>query len=125
MGPAMKLPFTAGAIALAALLASACSDGPPPREELAAARASIDSAMVSGAIADAPLELRSAQEKLDRAYAATASKDYDIARRYAREAEADARLAMVKEQSAKSQRAAQQVNDSVRALTEEIDRQSK
>jgi hypothetical protein len=54
-----------------------------------------------------------------------AAKDYQIARRYAREAQADARLAMAKEQSVKSQRAAQQIDQSVRALDEEMSRQTR
>jgi hypothetical protein len=122
---ALKPTLATGALVLAALVATACSDGPPPRDELAAARATIDSAMVSGAVDDAPLELRNAQDKLDRAYAAVAAKDYQIARRYAREAQADARLAMAKEQSVKSQRAAQQIDQSVRALDEEMSRQTR
>jgi len=118
--------FVSGAaIGIAALLLAACSSGPPPRSEIAVAKSVINDAIVSGAAEGAPAELRSAQEKLDRANAAMTGKDYKRARRLAEEAEADARLALVKEQSVKSQKTAQDLRESVRAVMEEIDRQSR
>jgi len=90
---------------------------------MAAARSTIDNAIATGAADAAPIELRSAQEKLDRANAAMAAKDYVLARRWAEEAQADAKLALLKDRSIKSERAAQQVNESVRVMTDELNRQ--
>ena len=52
-----------------------------------------------------------------------AAKDYVLARRWAEEAQADAKLALLKDRSIKSERAAQQVNESVRVMTDELNRQ--
>ena len=70
-------------IALAVLTLPGCaSTGDMPREEMAVARAAVDRA--SGpAAAEAPIEVSQAREKLERANAAVARKDYDEAKRLA------------------------------------------
>jgi hypothetical protein len=92
---------------------------------MAAARASIDSAITANAGVSSPAELRSAQEKYNLAAASIGDKDYERARRLAREAEADARLAMVREQSAQSQRSVDQLRETLRAMREQIDAQTR
>jgi hypothetical protein len=82
----------------------------------------VNEAVSAGGAELAPVELRGAQDKLDRANAAMNNKDYDDARRYAEAAEADARLAAVTARSVKAQRAVAEVESGIRALREEIAR---
>ena len=74
--------------------------------------------------AAAPVELQAARDKLSRAERAMADKDYDQARRLAEQAQADARLAEAKAQATRSERAVNELQDSVRALNEELQRRS-
>ena len=109
-------------VATAILTASGCaSTGDLPREQMAVARAAVDRA--SGpAGADAPIEVADARNKLERATAAVARKDYDEARRLAEQAEVDANLAEAKSHSLRSGRALQEVREGIRQLREEIAR---
>jgi len=112
--------------ALAALALSGCATtSNAPVEQLAVARSAVNDAASAGSAEFAPLELRSAQEKLDRANAAMADKAYDDARRYAEAAEADAKLAAVTARSVKAQRAVTEVESGIRALREEIARSTR
>jgi hypothetical protein len=92
---------------------------------MAVSRSSIANAVSAGGAEYAPLELRGAQEKMSRADAAMQKKDYDDARRFAEEAQADARLAEKKAESAKAQKAAAVTQDDNRVLREEINRKPK
>ena len=117
-------PFAVAAAiaALGILTAAGCaSTGDMPREQMAVARAAVDRA-VGPAGADAPVEVSRAREKLERANAAVARKDYDEARRLAEEAEVDANLAEAKTHSARSDRALGEVREGIRQLREEIAR---
>ena len=112
--------------ALAALALSGCATtSNAPVEQLAVARSAVNDEASAGSAEFAPLELRSAQEKLDRANAAMADKAYDDARRYAEAAEADAKLAAVTARSVKAQRAVTEVESGIRALREEIARSTR
>ena len=103
----------------------ACSSTPPPREEMAVAKTTVDRVTTApGTAAAAPVELQSARDKLARAERAMANKDYDEARRLADEAQADARLAEAKSQAARSEQAVQELQGSVRALNEELQRRA-
>ena len=53
-----------------------------------------------------------------------ASKDYDLARRLAEQAEVDAEVAAFRSQSARATQAAQESRDASRVLGEEINRKS-
>ena len=107
---------------LALLILPGCaSTGDMPREQMAVARASVDRA--SGpAGADAPVEVSQARDKLERANAAVARKDYDDARRLAEQAEVDANLAEAKSHSVRSDRALREVREGIRQLREELAR---
>ena len=108
--------------ALAVLALGGCaSTGDMPREEMAVARAAVDRA-AGPAGADAPIEVSQAREKLERANAAVARKDYDVARRLAQQAEVDANLAEAKSHSARSDRALLEVREGIRQLRAEIAR---
>lgn len=117
-------PFVALAViaALAVLTLPGCaSTEHMPREEMAVARAAVDRA--SGpAAAEAPIEVSQAREKLERANAAVARKDYDEAKRLAEKAEADANLAEAKSHSVRSDRALGEVREGIRQLREELAR---
>ncbi len=108
--------------AFAVLTAAGCaSTGDMPREQMAVARAAVDRA-AGPAGADAPVEVADARNKLERATAAVARKDYDDARRLAEQAEVDANLAEAKSHSVRSSRALQEVREGIRQLREEIAR---
>jgi len=108
------------AVAGLALL-TACASTPPPTAELAVGRAAVERA-TGPAAAEAPVEMAAARDKITRANAAFASKDYELARRLATEAEADATLAEAQSRSVRSTRALAEVREGVRMLREEMAR---
>ena len=112
-------------IAACAALAFGCASAPPPREQMAVSKLAIANAVSAGGTEYAPVEMKSAQEKLDLANRAMAKEDYDDARRYAEQAQADARLAETKAQSAKAQKSAAALQDDVRVLRDELNRKAK
>jgi hypothetical protein len=89
---------------------------------MAVSRAAVNDAMSAGAAEFAPVALRAAQDKLDLANKAVAEREYRDARRYAEDAEADARLAATTARSRKAQRAVSEVESGIRALREEMAR---
>ena len=122
--PTFDRPRAAFAViaAFTVLIVSGCaSTGDMPREQMAVARAAVDRA-AGPAGADAPLEVSESRNKLERATAAVARKDYDEARRLAEQAEVDANLAEAKSHSVRSNRALQEVREGIRQLREEIGR---
>ena len=122
--PTFDRPRAALAViaAFTVLIVSGCaSTGDMPREQMAVARAAVDRA-AGPAGADAPLEVSESRNKLERATAAVARKDYDEARRLAEQAEVDANLAEAKSHSVRSNRALQEVREGIRQLREEIGR---
>lgn len=84
-----------------ALLLGGCASAPPPTDAMNQARLMLDSARSAQAPIYAPLDLGSAQALYDQAQQALAKKDYDMARRYASEAEATAELARAKSELGK------------------------
>lgn len=125
-GQASERQVAAGAAAVAVLLLlGGCAASPPaPVERYAVAEAAISDAVGAGAAELAPVPLRSAQDKLMQANGAMAAHRYGDARRLAEEAEVDARLAAVTARSRKAQRAVAEVESGIRALREEIARNS-
>lgn len=122
MKNARSITTLAALATLAVLTLGGCaSTGDMPREEMAVARAAVDRA-AGPAGADAPIEVSQAREKLERANAAVARKDYDVARRLAQQAEVDANLAEAKSHSARSDRALLEVREGIRQLRAEIAR---
>lgn len=104
---------------------SACSSIPPPVEQMAVSRSAVDRASSSpNAVDAAPVELQQARQKLDRAQLAMTEKDYVLARRMAEQAEVDARVAESRASSARGERALKEVQDSIRALQDEINRRA-
>jgi Domain of unknown function (DUF4398) len=108
-----------------ALVVASCAGVPPPTEQMAVSKAAIANAAGAGGNEYASVEMRSAQEKMERAGRAMQKEDYEDARRLAEEAQGDARLAEKKAQSAKAQKAASVTQDDVRVLREEMNRNTK
>lgn len=113
----------ATALALAAGLA-ACSSMPRPTEQVELARAAVSQAQPV-AVHDGAPELKTAQAKLARAEHAMRSGDYMSARILAEQAEVDAKYAWTLAENARMQRAAAEVDQSVKLLRQELDRRSK
>lgn len=114
-----------GAIGCAAIVVAGCASTPAPTEQMAVSKSALANAVSAGGIEYAAVEMRSAQEKMDRANRAMAKEDYENARWLAEEAQADARLAEKKAHSGKAQKAASAIQDDIRVLREEINRKSK
>lgn len=115
----------AGLTAGAALLISACATTPPPSDQVAVSKAAVDHAVAAGSVELAPVEMASARQKLDRANLAMVARDYPLALTLAREAQADAQLAEAKAHSTQARKAADELQESSRVLSEELDRKTK
>lgn len=107
---------------LALLLGACASPGTPPVGELATARASIAQAESAGALEAAPIELLAARDKLGKAEAAVREERFDLARRLAAHAEADAEVAERKTRAIKAQTAAAELARSNELLRKELER---
>jgi predicted S18 family serine protease len=104
---------------------AACSSLPPPVEQMAITRSTVERvSSAPNAVDAAPVELNQAREKLARAERAMNDKDYVTARRLGAEAEADARVAESRASAMGGERALNQVRDSIRSLQDEINRRS-
>lgn len=90
--------------------------------ELATARAALGQADQAQAGEYAALDLRNARAKLEQAQAAFDSGERTMAMRLAQQAAVDAELAQVKARSTQAQLAVDEVQESIRALREEIER---
>ena len=110
--------------AASALLAVGCASTPAPNAELAVSIAAVAHATAAGAPELAPLELRMAREKLERAQLAMGQRDYDGARMLARESQADAQLAESKTEAIKARKVADESQLAGRALREEMNRKA-
>ena len=114
------------ALALAATLAlAACASVPPPTEQMAVTTAAVAHAVGAGGPEHAPVEMRLARDKLQRANVAMTAKEHDTARRLALEAQLDAQLAEAKAESIKARKAADALSEGSRVLREELDRKAK
>jgi len=112
--------------AVAALTTFGCSSmKTPATANVAVSKAAVDNAAGAGGAEFAPLEMRSAREKLASANKAMAAKNYELANDLATQAEADAKLAQGKANSAKAQKAADALQDDIHVLREELIRSRK
>jgi hypothetical protein len=100
----------------------ACASVPAPTEQLAVARSMLSQAQSAGATQHAPVELNAARTKLDQAEEAMRREDHERARQLAEQAEVDARLAWTKSDTARSQRAAAEVQQGIEVLKQELQR---
>jgi hypothetical protein len=109
----------------AAIILAGCASAPAPVEQMAVSRASLDSANTAGSNEFAPLQIKSALEKMAAADLAMANRDYVRARQLAEQAQVDALLAIAIAQSVKAQKAADALQENSRVLHQEINRQTK
>ncbi|HEU4775959.1 MAG TPA: DUF4398 domain-containing protein [Telluria sp.] len=116
-----SLSTLAGAAMILALSACA-SEKTPATADVAVSKNAVENAVSAGAADLAPAEINLAREKMMRANAALANKDYALARDLANQAQADAKLAQSKANSAKASAAANALQEDVRALRDEVER---
>ena len=116
--------FLAGGCAAMAVAVAGCASVPAPTEQMAVSKSAIANAVSAGGPEYAPVEMRSAQDKMDRANRAMNKEEYVSARSLAEEAQADARLAETKAQAGKAQKAASVTQDDTRVLREEMNRKT-
>ena len=107
--------------AVAAAALSACASTPPPVGELAAARSTVERAEQPAA-RYAPNYLLAAQQKLTRAQVAFEREDYEVARRLAQQAEADAQVALAIAESGQARESLTHVQSGINALQQELSR---
>lgn len=108
------------------MLTSGCSSmKTPATSSVAVSNAAVANAAGAGGTEFAPLEMNSAREKMALANKAMAAKDYKLANDLATQAQADARLAQSKANSAKAEMAANALQDDIRILREELNRANK
>ena len=104
---------------------SGCATTPPPVELIAVSRAAVNDANLAGANELAPVQFKSAVEKIDGAEVAMVKKEYALARQLAEQAQVDAKLATAMARSAKARKAADAVQEDSRVLSQEIGRKTK
>ncbi len=116
-----KLLFAAAVV----LLAGCSSLKIPATADVAVSKAAVDNAAGAGGAEFAPVEMKAAREKMALANKAMTAKDYKLAMELATQAQADAKLAQGKANSAKAQLAADALQDDIRVLREELERANK
>jgi Domain of unknown function (DUF4398) len=107
-----------------AIIVSGCASVPAPTEQMAVAKVAVSNATSAGGVEFAPLEMKTAMEKMDNAERAMSDEEYLLARQLAEEAQIDAQLATALARSVKAQKAANALQDDNRVLRQEIDRNS-
>jgi hypothetical protein len=123
--PMTMLSKLACAAAAIALTACTSSEKAPATADVAVTKNAVENAVAAGAADAAPAEVSAAREKMLRANQALAAKDYALARDLAAQAQADAKLAQSKANSAKATAAANALQEDLRVLREEVDRANK
>lgn len=103
-------------------LAAACAGAPPPDDALARADFALVRAERAGAGEHAPLELRNARKSLQRARNLAHEEEYLQARRAAEIAEVEAALAESLSLAARAESAAEQSEENVSRMREELHR---
>jgi hypothetical protein len=119
-------PWIAALCGRAMIVTAGCSSMKAPASaSVAVSSAALDNAAGAGGAQFAPIEMNSAREKMALSNKAMARKDYELANELAIQAQADAKLAQGKADSAKAQVASNALQDNIRILREELDRNSK
>jgi outer membrane murein-binding lipoprotein Lpp len=119
-----RLLKTLAAAAVGAVVLAGCasSQKAPATADVAVSRNAVENAVSAGAAELAPAEITAARDKMMRANQALAAKDYKLARELAVQAQADAKLAQSKANSAKATAASNALNEDLRVLREEVER---
>jgi len=124
--PASKHAMSGIGIALAAaVLIAGCASAPAPVIQMAVSRAAVSNANSSGANEFAPVQYKSATDKMNAAEQAMTAENFALALELAEQAEVDAKLATATARSVKAQKAADAVQEDSRVLHKEIDRNTR
>lgn len=118
-----------GVIVAAAIFMAGCASTPStsalaPTEQMAVSRAALKNANSTGGNEFAPIQFKSAMEKMGAAELAMGKKNYVLARQLAEQAQVDAELAAAAARSAKARKAADAVEEDNRVLRKEINRKT-
>jgi hypothetical protein len=108
----------------AAVVIVGCAAATPTVDTVSTADMALNRAIDAKAMQHAPLELRLAEEKLDRAKSALEEEDYEQARRLAEEAQVDARLAEARARSRAARQQAQEIEQTIDTLQREVDQKT-
>lgn len=95
---------------------------PSQISKMALSQAAVEKAASAGAYDYAPLELKTARDKIELAKTATQTKDYATAERLLEQATVDAELAEAKSKTEKSQKVVDELKMSIDLLRDEIQR---
>lgn len=112
-------------LALGAVLVGCGSSRPPVapvQPVITSAERAAAEAEQAGASQHAPLELRTARQKIEQAERTLRAGDERVALRLAEQAEVDAELAEAKARTAVAQVAITEIRETIRVLREEIER---
>ena len=104
------------------IVLSGCASKNPPLDKISSAESAINRASDNKAQIYAPLELKIAKEKVEKAKMLLKDKQYEEAAMIAKEAKVDAELAEEKSRTKETQKIAQEILDSINALKAEIER---
>lgn len=121
----LKISTTVAAIVFMAGCANTPPSMPAPTEQMAVSRAALNNASSTGGSEFAPIQYKSAMEKMEAAERALGEKNYTRARLLAEEAQVDADLAAAAARSAKAKKASDAVQEDSRVLRQEINRKTK
>lgn len=113
---------------IAVIFVAGCANTPATPEsvkQMAVSKTALNNAISAGGNEFAPLQTKSAMEKMNGAERAMEKKNYVLAQRLAEQAQADATLAEATAHAAKAQQAADEVRESNRVLRNEMYRNSK
>ena len=122
----MKVKNVLGTSLLVASLGAAlsgCAGTPAPTAEIAVSKTALASAVSAGSGELAPVELKTASDKVAQADKELEKKNYKEARVLAEQATADAKLAEAKAQAAKAANTLKESQEGRSALKEEMQRQ--
>jgi hypothetical protein len=120
MAKKSKLWLAFGCVLTASLMLGCSSLKTPATADVAVSKAAVDNAAGADGTQFAPAEMASARNNLNLANQAMAAKDYKLATELANKANADAKLAQGKANSAKAQAAADALQESIRVLNQEL-----
>lgn len=113
-----------GIIITIAMFMVGCAGIPAPTDQMAVAKDAVNTAISAGGNEFAPVQLRSAMDKMDAAERAMADEEYEQALQLAEQAQVDAQLATTTARAAKAQKAARELDEGNRTLLQEIERQA-
>ena len=108
----------------AAITVAGCSSAPKPRTELALTNNALQNAELAGARQHAPIELRTANEKIQAANSAMKKDKYDKAKRLSEQSLVDAEFARAKAEAEKSRSALEEAQGNIELLRSELARPS-